>query len=311
MKRHSHINELFSSSSFHQIHHGKQPRLCKQEISHKKHQRLKRKTIHSSSLSYTSLNSYLKEFNLTEKDFIELQQAFQTIFYYLKPKLIYNDQRLISPYLQQRIDNNNQLLFPLYTNEYFIRNGLLNHNDGPNSQSKPIIHLKSSSSMTILSPLILLSNQNNFSNAMTNNFVSEKSRQSNMVFKYYEKDDSEENETKSMIIRRNKVKTWERENILQQKMFVTYSSIHDDETSDYHRSSIIRIPLINQNKKISEKSFVKNNTSLQTNNKEEEEEENRKSWKIKNNDHLFPMIKTLGMKTILFKKNNNQILSFF
>lgn len=274
MKRHSNMNEL---------QHGKQPRLYKKEIAHQNNQQLKTKSIYSSS--YTSLNSYLKEFNLSEKDFFELQCALKTIFHYLKPKFISNDkQRLTSPYLQERINNNNRLLFPLYTNEYFIRNGLLNHNDGPEIYDHPFQskYIKSSSSENILSPLVLLSNQKYLFNALTSNFLSEKSRHSNTEFKYHKKCEGEDIETKSMINRRNKVKTWERENILQQRMSITYSSIQQSETS----SSIIQTLSTNKDKKISEKSFVENNISLRTYNKEEG----------KNIDDLFPMVKVLGRK---------------
>jgi len=302
------MNELFLSPS---LHHRKRPRLFKQEAFNQNNQRLQIKNIYSSS--YTSLNSYLKEFNLSEKDFFELRQALKTIFYYLKP--IYNDkqllkQRLTSPYLQQQqLNNDDQSSLPLYTNEYFIRNGLLNHNDGPeiydnifqsrnlcySHHSKPIIHFKSSlsSSVNISLPLALLSNQKYLFNALTSNFTSEKSRRSrsNMglnMFQYYRKGNDNESETKSMMIRRNKVKIWERENILQQNDQIN--------ASEYHRSSIVRTPLTNKNEKIlkiHEDFITENNISLRTYNKEEG---NDKTLKIKSIDDLFPMVKILGRK---------------
>lgn len=319
-KRHSNMNELFLSPLF---HHGKQARLCKEEAFNQNSQRLQTKSIYSSS--YTSLNFYLKEFNLSKKDFFELRQALKTIFYYLKPKIICNHkQRLTSPYLQHQLNNDDQSLLPLYTNEYFIRNGLLNHNDGPeiyynNLQSKnlcyshhckPIIHFESlppspSSSVNISLPLELLSNQKYLFTALTSNFASVKSRRScsNMelnMFKYYGKDHESESETKSIMIRRNKVQTWERENILQQKGSITYSSIQQNdqiEASEYHRSSIVQTSSANTDEmtvKISEESIAENSsTSLRMYNKEEE---NDKALTIKNTDDLFPMVKILGRK---------------
>jgi hypothetical protein len=307
-KRQSNMNELFLSPSLHHIHQRKQPRLIKQKAlnqnrsrsSRHAHERLQTKSIYSSS--YTSLNFYLKEFNLSEKDFFELRQALQTIFHYLQPQIIYNQnqllkQRLTSPYTKQQLNNDDQSLLPLYTNEYFIRNGLLNHNDGPDfhsinlcysNPSKPLTHLSScytslSSSVNISLPLTLLSNQKYLFTALTSNFTSEKSRrsQSNLelnVSKYH----GDEDESESVMIRRNKVQTWERENILQQKNSITYSSIQQNDqfqASEYHRSSTIRTP------STTKESSGKNSTSLRTCSNEEGN---------KNTDDLFPMVKVLG-----------------
>jgi hypothetical protein len=305
-KRHLNINELFLSPSF----HPKQPRLFKQEGSNQNrslsplHQRLPTKRKYSSS--YTSL----KEFNLSEKDFLELRKALQTIFHYFQPKIIYdNQQRLTSPYLQQRLNS-----IPLYTNEYFIRNGLLNHNDGPEiydniiqsrnlSDANYSSHLKSCSPSFLSSvPLALLSNQKYLLTALTSNFASEKSRYSRSsmdlnMFKY--QGNGDDNETKSMMIRRNKVRTWERENILQTKMSVTSCSIQQDDEINalkYHRSSIVRTPSTSEDEKtvkMNEESMGENRTSIRTCN---EEEENGKLLEIKNTDDLFPMVKILGRK---------------
>jgi hypothetical protein len=329
-KRHLNMNELFLSPSLHHIHHRKQARLIKPEALNQNrsispsrvHQRLQTKSIYSSS--YTSLNSYLKEFNLSEKDFFELRQALKTIFYYIKPKTICNHkqlikQRLTSPYLRQE-----QSFLPLYTNEYFIRNGLLNHNDGPDFQcysnrSKPFLNLQScvpscysssatpSSSMMLASsanislPLALLSNQKYLFTARTGNFVSETSRrsQSSMELNTINCD---EDETESMMIRRYKVQTWERENILQQKMSIACSSMQQDEqfqTSQYHRCSTIQTPSSSKDDrtmKITEESSVSKNLSLRTVNKEEG---NRKLFEMKNTDDLFPMVKILGRNLVI------------
>ena len=110
--------------------------------------------------------------NLSKKDFIELRQALKTIFDYTQSKIIYDHNqllkhRLTSPYLQPRLNNDDLSFLPLYTNEYFIRNGLLNHNDGPaihdnrfqsinvscSNHSKSAIRLSSSSSMMLTSPM--------------------------------------------------------------------------------------------------------------------------------------------------------------
>jgi len=320
-KRHLNMNELFLSPSF---HHEKQARLFKQEALNQNrslspinmHQQFQTKNIYSSS--YTSLNSYLKEFHLSEKDFFELRQALKTIFDYLQSKIISDDkqllqQRLTSPYLQQQQLNK---ALPLYTNEYFIRNGLLNHNDGPEMndntfQSKNLCysyHCKScspslSSSVNISLPLTLLSNQKYLLNALTSNFTTEKSTrsQSSMelnLFKYYGKDNNE-SETESIMIRRNKVQTWERENILQQKMSRAYSSIQQNdqiETSEYYRSSIVRTPSTNKDEttiNMIEESIAENSSSSRIYNKKEG---NDKLLKTKNIDDLFPMVKILGRK---------------
>jgi hypothetical protein len=208
------------------------------------------------------LNSCLKEFNLSDKDYAELRQALKRIFYYLQSNIESNDeQRLTSPYLKQRLIDDQSL--PLYTNEYFIRNGLLNHNDGPEiydetfssrnlSYSKPIFCFES------LLPLELLSNQKHLLTALTSNFSIDQPKMGLNLFKSREK--ISDNETESILIRRKKVQTWERENILQQKM-----SIEEDdqiEVSEYHRSSFIQTPSIN-------------------------------------NDDLFPLVKKLGKKRLL------------
>jgi hypothetical protein len=294
-KRHLNMNEFISSPSFHHIHDRKQPRLCQQE---ELNQKLNTKCKHS--LSYTSLNSYLKEFNLSEKDYVELRQALKRIFYYLQPKI--DKQRLMSPYLQQQLIDDDQSSLPLYTNEYFIRNGLLNHNDGPDifssTYSKPIFRFESSS-MNISLPLELLSNQRYLLTALTSNFAAEKPKrsQSSMGLKYHS-----DNETGSMIIRRKKVQTWERENILQQKMSIAHSSIEQDdqiEASEYHRGSFVRTPSIDNDEKITDES---NSSSLRT---FDQEKGNDKLLKMKNTDDLFPLVKKLGRKSVICKKMNS------
>lgn len=271
----------------------------------------------------SSPNACLKEYNLTEKDFHELQEALKTIFYYTQSKLLHDDKRrLTSPYLQQPLSDDDQSSLPLYTNEYFIRNGLLNHNDGPEIHvnhcqsmnlcySKPTNPLqncssscysssnsiKLTSSVNISLPLTLLSNRNHLFTALTSNFTLEKMRrsQSNIelsLSKYREK--SHPNETKSMMIRRKKVQAWERENYLQQPTFARYCPTDEEDQLErlkYHHSSIIQIPSITQDEKLMEKSIIEKNTSLKTVDK-------RELLKKKNNDDLFPMIKILGRKLI-------------
>ena len=169
------------------------------------------------SLSYTSLNSYLKEYNLSKKDLVELRHALQKISQYFQPRDTcrhQQQQRLTSPYLQQQqqqrkksIVDDQQSFLPLYTNEYFIRNGLLNHNDGPEISDEIL-----SSMNVVSSPLSLLPNQKHLFTALTSNFALNQPRCS--LSKYH----GNEIETDSMIIRTNKVQTWERENILQRQM---------------------------------------------------------------------------------------------
>ncbi|CAF0876729.1 unnamed protein product [Rotaria sp. Silwood1] len=270
------MNNLYLSPSLHHIHHRKQTYLYKQKALNQNrsvsptyiHQQISTKSTYSSS--YTSLSSYLKEFNLTNKDFFELRQALKTIFHYIKPEIICNHnhllkQRLTSPYLQQQLNIDDQSSLPLYTNEYFIRNGLLNHNDGPeihdnhcqsinlcySNHSKPIIDLQTcpssyysspslssksmmlTSSVNISLPLELISNQKYLFTALTSNFTLDK---------------HDNNETKSTIIRRNKVQAWERKNILQQKTSLTRSSMQLNDQFEklkHHRSSIIQTNHLN------------------------------------------------------------------
>ncbi|CAF2392897.1 unnamed protein product [Rotaria sp. Silwood2] len=345
------MNNLYLSPSLHHIHHRKQPYLYKQKALNQNrslspihiHQQISTKSIYSSS--YTSLNSYLKEFNLTNKDLFELRQALKTIFHYIQPKIICNHkqllkQRLTSPYLQQQLNSDDQSSLPLYTNEYFIRNGLLNHNDGPNihdnhcqsinlcysNHSKPRIHLQTcpsscysspsltsnsmmlTSSVNISLPLELLSNQKYLFTALTSNFTLEKHNN---------------NETKSTIIRRNKVQAWERENSLQQKTSLTYSSTQQNdqfETSEYHRSSFIQANRLNNveslppiqtsaiteddmTMKTTNESIIMKNTSLEISNKEKENLLDNKNF-----DDLFPMVKILAPYIIIrgsFYRNSN------
>ena len=281
MKRHLNMNDPFLSPS-------KQPHLTKQEV-------------FNQNRSRSSCTSYLKEINLSEKDFIELRQALKTIFHYTQSKIIYDHNqllkhRLTSPYLQQQLNNDDLSFLPLYTNEYFIRNGLLNHNDGPaihdnhfqsinlsySNHSKSAIRLSSSSSMMLTSPmnislpLALLSNQRYLFTALTSNFTSEKYRrsQSNMELNMIN-----DNETESIIVRRNKVQTWKRDNILQQR------------TSLDHQSSIGRIS--STSKDNTEESIGEISILLPTCNKEEG---NEQPSEMKTTDELFPMVKVLGRK---------------
>jgi len=287
MKRHLNMNELFLSPS---IHHRKQPHLIQQVPLNQNRSISPIKSTYSSS--YT---------NLSEKDFHELRHALQTIYHYTQSEILCDHnqllkQRLTSPYLHQRLHNDDQSSLPLYTNEYFIRNGLLNHNDGPtihdnhfpSNHSKPVIHLRSylssSSSMILTSPmnislpLTLLSNQKYLFPALTSNFTLEKFRrsQSNMELSI------NENETESMIVRRNKVQTWKKENILQQRTSVQHAKQLD--VSDYHQSSSVRTLSTN---------IEENSSSLQTCNKEEG---NEKPLEMKTTEDLFPMVKVLGRK---------------
>lgn len=200
-------------------------------------------------------------------------------------------QRLTSPYLQQqRLNNDDQSSLPLYTNEYFIRNGLLNHNDGPAIHNNHLSYSSSSPSsspMNISLPLALLSNRNYLFTALSSNYTARRS-QSNMelnMMKYLD-------ETESIIVRRNKVQTWKRDNILQQRT----SSVQ--ESSEYHRSTIIQTSSSTTSKndktmRNTEESIGWNKISLQTCNKEEG---NEKPSEIKITNDLFPMIKVLGRK---------------
>jgi hypothetical protein len=261
-KRHLNMNELNSSPSFHR----KQPRLCQQKAFNQ-NRSFSPITKSKYSLSYTSL----KEFNLSNKDYLELRQALKRIFSYLQLKSKSNNkQRLTSPYLKQQLIDDD---LPLYTNEYFIQNGLLNHND------RPEIYDEIFSSKSIFRFQSLIFNQKYLLTALTNDFPVDqpKRSQSSMeltLFKYHN-----DNETESMVIRRRKVQTWERENILQQKMSIVHSSIEENdqiEASEYHRSSFVRTQSINNDEKI----LI----------------EEKGNDKLQNIDNLFPLVKKLGRK---------------
>jgi hypothetical protein len=275
MKPHLNMNEFFLSPS---IHHRKQPHLIQKVPFNQNRSISPIKSAYSSS--YT---------NLSEKDLHELRRALQTIFHYTQSEILCDHKhRLTSPYLHQRLHNDDQSSLPLYTNEYFIRNGLLNHNDGPtihDNHSKPVIHLRSylsssssiilTSPMNISLPLTLLSNQKYLFPALTNNnFTLEKFRrsQSNMELSI--------NETESMIVRRNKVQTWKKE---QQRTSVQHAKQLD--VSEYHQSSSVRTL------STSKDDIEENSSSLQTCNKEEG---NGKPSEMKTTEDLFPMVKLLG-----------------
>lgn len=224
--------------------------------------------------------SCLKEYNLSKQDLWELRQALQKISHYFHSrKSSDHQQRLTSPYLQQQrslfIDDPS--LSPLYTDEYFIRNGLLNHNDGPeifssrNRCSKPT---PSYSSMNISSPLVLLPNQKHLFTALTSNFASNQPKCSRSSMAYA---GDHQRETESMNIRRHKVQTWERENGFQRKISI------GGNRSEYHRSSLIRNPLM-----ITATQVLK---------------EKKPELQSSNCDQLFPMVKKLG-KTFLDQKTS-------
>lgn len=305
------MDNLYLSRSLNHLRHQKTPYFTKQKaVNHNRSQspahpneKISTKNIHSSSSK--SLNSYLKEFNLTQKDLNELQQALRTIFCYIQSKPIHNHsellkQRLRTPYLKQKQNNDDELLLPLYTNEHFIRNGLLNHNNGPqihynhsksNNYSKtyPSSYCSSllssnstmlTSSVNISLPLALLSNQKYLFSALTSNFTL---------------DEDNNNETKSMIIRRNKVQAWERENSQQQKASLTYSSSQTNvqlQASDYHQNIINQTQsIIKDDKimKITEDLITDKNISLNIS-----DDGKKTLLENKNTDDLFPMVKSLG-----------------
>ena len=258
-----------------------------------------------------SCASYLKEYNLSKQDLRELRQALQQISHYFHPRKSFDhQQRLTSPYLQQQrpLFVDDQSSSPLYTNEYFIRNGLLNHNDGPeiydeifssrNRCHRPIPSYSPSSpsSMNISLPLVLLPNQKHLFTALTSNFASNQPRcsRSSMALtasKYDANVADHQRESESMNIRRNKVQIWERDNVLQRKMSVDYDPMN---TSEYHRSSLIRTMPSKNNRNtmiIADAQTPENNEcSLQPSNRRE-----------KSRDNLFPMVKKLGKK-FLYQK---------
>ena len=88
-----------------------------------------------------------------------------------------------------------------------------------------------------------------------------------------------DNETESIIVRRNKVQTWKRDNILQQR------------TSLNHQSSIGRTSSTSKDNTV--ESIGEISILLPTCHKEEG---NDKPSEMKTTDELFPMVKVLGRK---------------
>ncbi|CAF3021923.1 unnamed protein product [Rotaria socialis] len=323
------MNGLYLSTSLHHLHDRKQSCISQQKDLNQNrsqspidmNEKISTKSRHSSS-SYTSLSSYLKEFNLTNKDFFDLQQALKIIFHYVQSQIVCDHnkelvkQRLKTPYLHQQVNIDDQSSLPLYTDECFIRNGLLNHNYGPeihdsrcqsinlcySNHSKPSIHLQNSSSscytlssasnsmqltssLNISLPLALLSNQKHLFSALTNNFTLGK---------------DQNNETKSMIIRRNKVQAWERDNTLQRRTSIADFSIEQNvqlKASDHHQSTIVRTPSIIKDDNIvkTTEDVINKNSILLTGSDKEYE----KILENKNIDDLFPMVKRLAPYIII------------
>ncbi|CAF1314372.1 unnamed protein product [Rotaria magnacalcarata] len=324
-------NGLYFSTSLHHLHVRKQACISQQkDLNQNRSQspidtdeKISTKSRHaSSSSSYTSLSSYLKEFNLTNKDFFDLQQALKIIFHYVQSQIVCDHnkesvkQRLKTPYLHQQVNIDDQSSLPLYTDEYFIRNGLLNHNYGPeihdsrcqsinlcySNHSKPSIHIQNSSSscyalssasnsmqlassLNISLPLALLSNQKHLFSALTNNFTLGK---------------DQNNETKSMIIRRNKVQAWERDNSLRRRTSIAYFSIEQDvqlKASDHHQSTIVQTPsiIIDDNIIKTTEDFINKNSILLRG----DDKQYEKILENKNIDDLFPMVKRLAPYIII------------
>ncbi|CAF0777102.1 unnamed protein product [Adineta ricciae] len=283
MKRHSTTNELFLSPV---IHHRKQRNLLEQEAFNQNQfllSKYQRKQTHSlsSSSSYTSLDSYLKDFHLSREDFLQLRKALHTVFQYLRHNHLL-EHRLTSPYLQ----NSEQSSFPLYTNEHFIRNGLLNHNDRPESRHT---HFQSDSSLSSVAispvnltlPLTLLSNRQYLFNALTTNFISDTSRRSQSILTFHPKD----NERESIVLRRNKVHVWKRDNLFEQSSSIVEEKRQVDGLEDHRTSS------------------TSQTTSQETCSHNVEEEKNKNLAGMMITDDLFPMIKTLAPYIVIQDTN--------
>lgn len=153
--------------------------------------------------SYTSLNSFLKERHLSLDDYLQLRKALRTLLDFASNSSINENervqQRLTSPYLQSRSNNHDQSSLPLYTDEHFIRNGLLNHNEGPDIDEQCVSTFFGSS------PLPLRSTKNHFLSAMTSNFTNDRTTNAS----------SFADETDSIFVRRQKVQSWQQENRFQ------------------------------------------------------------------------------------------------
>lgn len=172
--------------------------------------------------SYTSLNSFLKERHLSLDDYLQLRKALRTLLDFASNSSTNEDervqQRLTSPYLQSRSNNHDQSSLPLYTDEHFIRNGLLNHNEGPDVDEQCASTLFSSS------PLRLRSTNNHFLSAMTSNFTNDQLTNAT----------SFRDETDSIFLRRKKVQSWERENRFQRPKSIECLTTSRLNTTEFH-----------------------------------------------------------------------------
>lgn len=251
--------------------------------------------------SSKSLQNYLKEMNLNEDDLSQLKQSLLTILECLKIRRqqatdYYFNQRLANPYLQSRSNNRNRSSPPLYTDEYFIRNGLLNHNDGPeiiddqfeqlfsyyheycrtpaqslSNSSNPSLTLTLSKNK--LETLALSANLNDLFNKNETRLNPLKtSRSNNQHNEYFQ-------ETDSMIVRRDKVLLWERKNVFGNS---TCKSIGQND--NFEQDQISPMKSVPAGSNGNETQFRPRSNHFIGKRKFQEEQER----------NTFPVIKTLG-----------------
>ena len=291
-KRRLNMNDLLLSPSFHHARDPKQSRAIEIEATNQNrsssplHVHQRRVSKRKRSSSYTSLDLSSKELGLCEKDFDELRQALRILFCYTNNEMRLDDQqRLSSPYLRRVSDPRSH---PLYTDEYFIRNGLLNHNDGPEIRDTSVQPV--GSSVNTAAPLAVLPNETYLFTAMTSNFASEASRRSSLAMDLPEMHDQknqgdEDLESESKVIRRHKVHAWERENILQQTKSMTHLSVSPRDS--------LEASMPGQTPSASSDSQTNANADDLPRTYSSEVQ---RSSSLRNTDRLFPMIRKLGRK---------------
>lgn len=313
---HPHSNRIYLSPSLHHVRYRQNffalenHSICASKSSSsprpdRNSQRKFSNTNHYSS-SCSSLNSYLRDHHLSLNDYLELREALRTLLTSSNTTenrkdlcdLHHQRRRLMSPYLQSRSNNHDQSSLPLYTDEHFIRNGLLNHNEGPDVRDQTSTTVRSSSL------LHLHSGRQHLFTAMTSNFTNDNSQclpstnASSFIGDVGKNPQGDE--TNSMWIRREKVKAWERENLFLRSESIECPMIKQPErleTTEFH------LDLTHQHRlQLSHDPAVHTSHQSVLEGKTETEgvcHEERKLISCSNGttDPIFPMVKVLGKTT--------------
>ncbi|CAF1114092.1 unnamed protein product [Didymodactylos carnosus] len=310
--------------------------------------------------SVTSLGIYLNQLNLSMQDVIELKHALATIVQIIilqqqqqqQTLVAINEnqkmnstlkRRLTSPYLnQEKIDNDSDECLPIYTDDFYIRNGLLNHNNGPeihdsiysivnplynSNYLKPIIHRRHKSLMscqeqaeesTSATSLELTNNnRDNVSTLLTSNFYNQHQSEMQRSLTYqlstlideHNKDLNNDIDNESTIQRTNKVKRWERKmpQYMKNRKYHTYTVIKKrQENVSNIETSLVSVHQNSNNTLITIESSLpsisQKETEIVETNNYFKSSNTRKSQVNKLFDNLFPMVRALAPLIIVRDK---------